>query len=346
MITVFTICSNNYLAQAISLGNSLLEYNPNYEFIIGLVDRKTKDIDYNKIPFETIDVESIEINGFEEMILNYNITELNTAVKPFYFQYLFRIKPAIDIIIYCDPDILIYNQFEELEKEFEIYDIILTPHITNPINDDKYPSESMILNTGLYNLGFIAIKKTLNSILMINWWAIRLKNGAYIDLKNGMFTDQLWINLIPLFFERVKIFTHPGHNVAYWNLHERVLSQISDKFYVNNSSPLVFFHFSGFDPANPEQISKYQNRFSFKNRSDIFPLFKNYVIILDRNNILYYQNFNCIYSRIKEQYDDERVLQKILQIPIYKRAVRKVINFIISKFDILLDYSVFYKRQG
>jgi len=34
----FTICSANYLAQAIALGDSLLQHNPSYTFVIGLVD--------------------------------------------------------------------------------------------------------------------------------------------------------------------------------------------------------------------------------------------------------------------------------------------------------------------
>lgn len=32
----FTICSANYLAQAIALGDSLLQHNPGYTFVIGL----------------------------------------------------------------------------------------------------------------------------------------------------------------------------------------------------------------------------------------------------------------------------------------------------------------------
>ena len=35
----FTICSINYLAQAIALGNSLTSQNADYDFKIGLVDK-------------------------------------------------------------------------------------------------------------------------------------------------------------------------------------------------------------------------------------------------------------------------------------------------------------------
>ena len=86
MVLTFTVCSNNYLAQAIILGKSLLRFNPNYKFIIGLVDRKKESIAYDQIPFEVIEVEKINNVYFHEMALKYNIYELNTSMKPFFFN--------------------------------------------------------------------------------------------------------------------------------------------------------------------------------------------------------------------------------------------------------------------
>ena len=39
MKIAFTICSLNYFAQALSLGESLSKTNPHYKYVIGLVDR-------------------------------------------------------------------------------------------------------------------------------------------------------------------------------------------------------------------------------------------------------------------------------------------------------------------
>src|ERR1035437_5948390 len=113
MIIVFTLCSNNYLAQAITLGNSLLKHNPDYTFKIGLVDKINSQIDYGIIPFDIVAVENIGITVFDEMFKRYSITELNTAVKPFYFQHFFKIYNPGDIIIYLDPDILVFNPFTD-----------------------------------------------------------------------------------------------------------------------------------------------------------------------------------------------------------------------------------------
>jgi hypothetical protein len=344
MTIVFTLCSNNYLAQAITLGQSLLIHNPNYTFKIGLVDRKNISIDYNIIPFEIVEVDNIGIEEWDKMILRYDIQELNTSVKPFYFNYFINSAESYENIIYLDPDILIYSPFFELENELESNDIVVTPHITIPINDDKLPGENDFLNTGLYNLGFMAIRISPNSKKMISWWATRLKNKGYNEVKSGMFTDQIWINFVPLFFEKVKLFNNPGYNMAYWNMHERVINKKDNKFIVNDNCPLVFFHFSGFIPSKPDTISKYQNRYTFGDRNDVTTLFQEYSTRLELNNFYYFQSFKCHYNGIKEQHDEKIVLERVKQIPIQKRIFKRIVNYITKKFNILLDYRDFYER--
>ena len=85
----FTICSINYLAQARVLAESLKKTNPDYEFVIGLCDKiDGSGVDVSKLTdFNLLEVDKIGIDGFEEMCERYDITELNTAIKPFYINY-------------------------------------------------------------------------------------------------------------------------------------------------------------------------------------------------------------------------------------------------------------------
>ncbi|HEX4374282.1 MAG TPA: hypothetical protein VHZ50_13355, partial [Puia sp.] len=85
----FTICSNNYLAQATVLGNSVKLHNPSYQFTIFLVDEKNEKIDYEKIGHEIIPVHLIEPD-LDKLVLKYDIIELNTCIKPRIFEYLFE----------------------------------------------------------------------------------------------------------------------------------------------------------------------------------------------------------------------------------------------------------------
>lgn len=338
MTLVFTLCSNNYLAQAITLGQSLLEHNLGYDFKIGLVDKKSRAINYGIIPYEIVEVENIGIAGFEEMFKRYSITELNTAVKPFYFQYFFKSYDTIDKFIFLDPDILVYQPFTELEESLLINEIVITPHFTTPIDDKKFQAENNFLNSGLYNLGFIALKRGKESLKLLEWWAKRLEKKAFIDFSNGMFTDQIWINFAPLFFEKVHILNHPGYNVAYWNLHERYLNNNSKVIKNGKSDNLVFFHFSGYDPFKPDILSKYQDRFSFNDRHDIIQLFEDYTQKLIENRYSEYIGYPSYYAVEKKKLDTAEYITLKKSIPIHKRISRGLILRFINWFNINVDY--------
>lgn len=95
----FTLCSNNYLAHAATLGKSIKQYDQESKFIIGLVDKKDSTIDYGQFSyFEIIPCFDLGYSEFTEMLVHYNIIEFNTAVKPYYFEYLFRTRPEVDRI--------------------------------------------------------------------------------------------------------------------------------------------------------------------------------------------------------------------------------------------------------
>jgi len=201
----FTICSNNYLGQAQTLANSILEYNPDYKVLIFLVDKLSSNIDYDFfIPHQIIPVDRIGINNFDDLWKKYDIVELNTCLKASAFKYIFK-NYQTDYTFYFDPDIMLFDNLLELESEFIANDILLTPHILSPIEiGDEAPTESLFLNHGTFNLGFIGVKNTTNSYNFLNWWEERLFKLGFNRIREGLFVDQLWINLVPVFFEKVK----------------------------------------------------------------------------------------------------------------------------------------------
>ena len=76
-----------------------------------------------------------------------------------------------------------------------------------------------------------------------------MKEHCRIDKCYGVFVDQKWMDLAPLFFDKIKLVKNPGWNMAWWNFSERKLLETPDGYAVNQEdTPLVFFHFSGFKP--------------------------------------------------------------------------------------------------
>ena len=143
MTIAFTICSINYLAQARTLGDSLKATNPDVRFFIGLVDtlQGVAFEDSYAPSYPMIEIDKIEIRDFQEMCARYNITELNTAVKPFYFTYFFKHYPEAKNVIYFDPDIIVFQPLKELKNSLARHNAVLTPHINTPIDDRQTPNE-------------------------------------------------------------------------------------------------------------------------------------------------------------------------------------------------------------
>ena len=189
----------NYLAQAKTLGDSLAEHNPGFRFVIGLVDRVSPGIDRACWhPYELIPVEDLGISGFPDMVARYSLVELNTAVKPFYMEHLYRRDPSVQKVLYLDPDILVVGSLTSLEDKLEQHSIVVTPHsCTYDDSEVNIGFERGMLATGVFNLGFIGTSRTAETMEFLAWWQRRLRTLCYYLPGHCLFVDQKWLNLAP-----------------------------------------------------------------------------------------------------------------------------------------------------
>ncbi len=329
MTLAFTICSVNYLAQARTLGDSLMQTNPDWHFVIGLVDDlKTAGLPNHLLPaYPMLEVAKLGIPDFEGMCARYDITELNTAVKPFFIDHFFKETPGRgtalpDSVIYFDPDIIVFQPLTRLESALETNSLVLTPHTIAPTPDWETPNEQHLLNTGIFNLGFIGLRNDATARQFVAWWQQRLTYECRIDLCEGLFVDQQWVNFAPIYYDNVLIEKHKGYNVAYWNIHERMLVEREGTWYVQDTAggeevPLQFFHYSGYGVQKPNDISKYQTRYTFDQRPDLTPLFNLYHNRLIQNGNDVYRAYPCSYIK-PPQVKYYTSVRRLLNLPVRK----------------------------
>lgn len=280
----FTIVSRNYLAYALTLMQSVAERYPDAPRYLCLADRREDDPALDTGLFETVTIDQLRLPDFQAFVFRYDIMELNTAVKPYMFAWLCERHPRSGIV-YLDPDILVLRRLEKVERAFaEGASAVLTPHLTAPIEDDKFPDELAIMRSGVYNCGFVAINAAHPQAGdLIAWWEAKLEFGCFVDLEGGLFTDQKWMDLVPGMFPDVAILRDDGYNVAYWNLAQRPIARNADDGYAANGVPLVFVHFSGVVLSDPAAFSKHQNRFTANGLGGLRPLYDHYLASLRRN---------------------------------------------------------------
>lgn len=278
----FTIASRNYLAYATTLMQSIAQHHPDAPRYLILADRDEGDSMLVDAPYATIPAEALALPDFDAFAFRYNVMEFNTAIKPYAFAYLRRLYPRAGLV-YLDPDILVVEPLARVEAAFaEGALAVLTPHLLEPIDDDRQPGEREILASGTYNCGFIAIGAHVQADRLIAWWSDRLEFGAVNDITAGLFTDQKWIDLVPGMFADVVILRDEGYNLAYWNLSQRPVSRRGLHWYAAER-PLVFVHFSGVDIDRPAQFSKHQNRHTQATIGALRPLYAEYLGRLNAN---------------------------------------------------------------
>jgi glycosyltransferase involved in cell wall biosynthesis len=247
---------------------------------------------------------------------------------------------GFDKVIYFDPDIAIYSNLGDMLQQLDKADVLLTPHITSPIDDGNKPGEREIMACGAYNLGYVAFHRNEQTQRFIKWWQTKLEHDCIYNPKQGVFVDQKWMEFAPSFCDRVKIVRHSGWNVAYWNMPTRNVEQYAgvatvksppdDSFplcserlaaassgneseFVVNGEPLVFFHFSGLD-AEHSVFSKHQNRYTFKNiPPGVESLLKKYLDDLRSNGLSEIHKLSYAYAKFNNETPIPDLARKIFR---------------------------------
>ncbi|HJQ46021.1 MAG TPA: FkbM family methyltransferase [Amycolatopsis sp.] len=250
-VTACTIVARNYLPAARVLAKSYLAHHPENGFVIAVIDAAwdevTEEDGYRVVGPAAF---GIAEQDYLRMATAYSVTELATSVKPYLLREL---RGEADVAIYLDPDIRVFAPMPEIAELARAHGIVLTPHFLRPLPQDGLePDDAVIMGTGVFNLGFIAVGPGSEDFL--EFWAQRLKHDAIVAPEQQLFTDQRWVDQVPALFGH-HVITDPGFNVAYWNLHDRHVERDSDGVLRAGGSVLRFFHFSGYRPESPWMLT-------------------------------------------------------------------------------------------
>jgi hypothetical protein len=249
-----TIAARNYEASVLLLVQSFAAHHPDVPITVLYVDKRPADgfLDYQCEVLSPHDL-PIEPDAFLRMATYYDVTELSTALKPIMLRHL--LDRGAESVMYLDPDIEVFAPLDDLFELAERHEIVLTPHVLHPMpRDGLNVREEIILASGQFNLGFVAVNGGARPFL--DYWWDRTRLHSLSDHARGYFVDQRWVDVVPVYYEHA-ISRDPTCNVAYWNLHERTLAVDEDGSYTIDGAPLRFFHYSGHDASDPERLSRH-----------------------------------------------------------------------------------------
>lgn len=260
MIALASVCTKDRFSSARVLARSFAEHHPDAPMTLLVVDEPGGCFDPAAEPFEVIALSDLGLGAeAHHLALRYGPFALAAGLKPHLLRHQLE---RHERVVYMDTDIRLYAPQGPIEQALESHEIVLTPHFLDPVEmDGQTPTEPNIIRSGAFNAGVLAVRRGEHADRFLSWWAQRLRRGSKIDLSNGYFYEQHWLDLVPGMFGSVHLLGDRGTNVAYWNLAERPLATDGDVLTVAGV-PLRCLHFSGFDPDQPGRLSSYGTRAS------------------------------------------------------------------------------------
>lgn len=216
-----TVVAKSQLAYADVLRESLRRFHPELPFFAHVVDEEIGDW--------------------------YTLQERTYASTPSLIAHL--LDDGFDGVAYFKQESLVTGDLSPELALIERHAIVLTPHLTTPLEgDDRVARELNILQSGVYNVGFLGVSGAAQGRAFLEWWRERCHRHCFHDITRGTHFEQRWLDFVPAYFDDYAIITDETFNVGHWNLPERDMTRAR------------FIRFSGFDPDRPDAVTRYTTR--------------------------------------------------------------------------------------
>lgn len=273
-----TVIAKNELSMARVLAQAWQNVHPDGSFIALLLDSAKGFFHPEREAFQIILSAQLQIPDLPGFFFRHVREEAASAVKPFFFSYLFSQYP-IEHLIYLAPESLVLNPLDDLLEVLCRADVVLTSHITRPLpHDNATLSDSDIFRMGCYAPGFLALRRSARSCQLLRWWSEKISDNGNISSRSDVIADR-WLDLVPHLFEGVEVLTRPGYNVGYWDLHDDRVRMDGERVLVNGEAASLF-NFRGFHPNSPSELPIFRNQYQARQAGNAARLFSRYYDLL------------------------------------------------------------------
>lgn len=298
-LAVCTIVAKSHLPYARVLVNSFHEHHPEIPFFVLLADKVDGYLDVSAESFHPVQLMDLPIPNLGRFCFPYAKQPLSYAATPYLIAHL--LQRGFQKVIFLKQESLIVGDLTPAFKLLEQHSILLTPHLLAPLQGgDKVDRELNILQSGVFNIGMIGVSETPSAHKFLSWWQDRVYTHCRHAIAEGMHYEQRWIDLAPALFEDVHLLRDPTFNVGHWNLPERTV-EVRNKKVLVSGHPCRLIRFSGFDPNEPDRITKYISRLAMDEIGDTALLFDRYRRELEAAGYRYTMRWPYSYDRFDNQ---------------------------------------------
>lgn len=244
MSQTFHICTYfdfNFLPRGLSLYHSISRQHKNFVFYALAFDSATFDYLTN------LKYENLIPISFETYNSYFNTNQEKYEDRKQYFfsatpnicLYIFETYPSVDLLLYLDADVYVFNSLDSLYDEVGNASIAFCSHRFHPVFN------FLSKNYGRYNVGVNFFRRTEIGLKCLSDW----KNDcdSWYPNKPGyplnFFSDQIFLDDWCNRYQEIKIIENIGVNTAPWNIANYKVKLKEKQFFVEKK-PLIIYHFS------------------------------------------------------------------------------------------------------
>jgi hypothetical protein len=257
-LAVATVAAKNFWARVRVLANSLAEHNNGFELYALLSDELDDRVDPGREPFNIVRLNALGLTGGQpsRLAFGYDRKALAAALKPLLLRKL--LADGYERVLLIDADSMVLGSLHPVADALDEHRIVLSPHRLHPERGvDAMPTDLRLLRTGTFNGGLVGVRRSPQAREFLEWWWEHLERRCVHDVHRGLHLDQRWLDLVPGFFEGVHVLRDGRFNAAYWNFDQGVVVPDDGTDAPSSGAACRLFHFSGYDPARPKQVTSY-----------------------------------------------------------------------------------------
>ncbi|MBI5503435.1 MAG: hypothetical protein HY899_01430 [Deltaproteobacteria bacterium] len=273
-----TIVAKNRIALARVVADSFARHHPEIPFFVLLADEPNGYFNPDAERFTVLRLEELAIPDLAALRSRYTQQELTYAMTPYVLTHL--LDRGFDRVAFFKQESLVVGDLTPVLELLGKHSIVLTPHLLEPpAGAEPIARELNILQSGVFNVGFLGVSDTFTARGFLSWWESRMREHCRHNVPAGIHFEQRWLDLVPAFFDDVVSVRDVGFNVGHWNMPDRSVTIRGDDVTVNGQ-PCRFVRFSGFDPDRPYAVTRYSSRLDMSSVADAAELFRRYSQLL------------------------------------------------------------------
>jgi len=241
MIHYCTYFDHNYVVRAITMLDSLRQHSPPFTLWCLALTTECEAIlrrlalpEIRIVPLRDLEAADTDLVATKS---SRSRAEYIFTITPCWCRHLLSQHAEIDLLTYLDSDLFFYSDPSPLFQELGSASIGIIEHRTTR-------PRALERKFGRFNVGWVSFRNDSAAEECVAGWRRDCLDWCFDRVEPGRYADQKYLDSWPERHAGLKILSHPGANVAPWNVARHEV-RLSHGRLTSDAMPLIFYHFQG-----------------------------------------------------------------------------------------------------